>query len=386
MEEEKEIVVPITLPIHSMSIKQVMVVINSNPQGLNEEDLPARIRKYGRNLLPKTKNASFLNHIFDQMNSPLMYVLLASATVTIGLSNLVEGMVILGVVAIDVSLGLWLQDKSERSAQSLKAMLSQSCRVRRNNEILTVDSGELTVGDIFLLETGDIVPADGRIISASGLFVMESLITGELHPVPKAPDRCVDVRTPLSERSCMVYSGTQVTKGTAVCVAIDIGLYCEVGKIHSSLTRIKDPKTPLVKELEKLESKLVIFILIFAALAMGIASFRGYNITESFNFAITIAIAAIPEELPSCVTIAFKVGIEAMSSHKAIVKILYAAETLGSVSVICSEKSGTLTKNEMVLHFLCTEDICYEVTLYLSLSLSLCLSLCLSLSLSSFVS
>jgi P-type Ca2+ transporter type 2C len=363
MEEEKEIVlVPITLPVHSMSIEQVMVLINSNPNGLNDDDLTARIRKYGRNVLPKTKTPTRLDHIFDQMDSPLIYVLLASATVTIGLSHLVEGIVILGVVAIDVALGLWLQDKSERTAQSLKDMLSQSCKVRRNNEILTVDSKDLTVGDIFLLETGDIVPADGRIISSSGLLVLESLITGEFHTVPKAPDRCVDVRTPLSERSCMVYSGTQVVKGTAVCVAIDIGLYCEVGKIHSFLTRIQNPKTPLVNEIKKLENKLVIFILVVAALTMGIASLQGYNITDSFNFAISIAIAAIPEELPSCVTIAFRVGIEAMASHKAVVKILYAAETLGSVSVICSEKSGTLTKNKIVVHFLCTEVTCYEVT------------------------
>lgn len=360
-ENKDEVPIPPTLPIYSMTIEQVLALVQGNINGLNDEDIEERESRYGRNILPETKCPTLLDHLFDQMNSPLIYVLLASSALTLGLGHVIEGLAIFGVVIIDVSLGLWLEDKSERSIKSLKGLLSKTCTVRRNGVTEFIDSRDLTVGDIFFIHTGDIVPADGRIITSSGLVVVESLLTGEVHAIPKAPDRCVDVCTPLSERSCLVYSGTKVTKGDAVCVVTNIGLRCEIGKIHLSLERVEDPKTPLVHELENLERKLVVLILVVALFAMGIASIRGYSVTESFDFAIAIAVAAIPEELPSCVTIAFTVGIKRMEAHKAVVKLLSAAETLGSVSVICSEKFGTLTKNEIVVHFICTEDRCYEV-------------------------
>lgn len=370
-EQNNQLPIPVLLPLYSMTIEQVMAFVRSSPNGLNDEDFEERERRYGRNILPKTNPATFCDHLFDQMNSPLVYVLLASSILTLGLSHVIEGLAIFGVVIIDVCLGLWLQDKSERSMKALKGMLSTTCTVRRNGGTEIINSCDLTVGDIFSIHIGDIIPADGRIITSFELFVDESLLTGILHAVPKAPDRIVDECTPLSERSCLVYCGTSVTKGSAVCVATNIGLRCEIGKIHMSLESINDPKTPLVHELENLERKLVVLILFAGIIAMGIASIRGYSITESFDFAIAIAVAATPEELPICVTIAFLVGVHAMAAHNAIIKLLPAAETLGSVSVICTKRYGTLTKSEKVLRFICTEDYSFEVSRFLLSSVKL---------------
>jgi magnesium-transporting ATPase (P-type) len=370
MDEEEEdsphLLAPSLQPLHSMTIDQIFLLVQRNENGLDDNDLHNRYRKYGHNRFPVKKKATFIDHLFDQINSSLIYVLLASAAVTIGLSHLVEGMVILLVVMIDLSFGLWLEDKSERTSQSLQKMLCQSATVRRNNRLLIVSPIDLTIGDIFLLKAGDIIPADGRIITSSGLLTMESLLTGESHAVPKAPDRCCITQTPLSERSCLIYSGTSVTKGTATCIVINIGLHCEIGKIHSCLEKIEDPKTPLTMELERLYQRIALFIFLLAALTLVIATIRGYNLKDSFPLAIAISLAAIPEELPSCVTIAFMIGIRAMAAQEAIVKVLPASEILGSVSVICSEKTGTLTKNQMVLHQLSTQDCCYEVSAWIA--------------------
>jgi magnesium-transporting ATPase (P-type) len=355
---------PSLQPLHSMTLEQIFLLVQSNQNGLNESELPDRMRKFGPNIYPTKKHLTLSDHLFDQMNSPIIYILLASATVTIGLTHLLEGIIILSLVFLDLSLGLWIEDQGERtSVQSLSGMSGQeSITVRRHNHLLLIKVSDLTVGDIFIVETGTIIPADGRILTSSGLLVMETLLTGVSHPVPKAPERCCDVTTPLSDRSCMVYSGTHVIKGTATCITIHIGVSCEIGKIHSLLEKIDDPKTPLMKELDRLHRTVVLIILVLGALTMVIATLRGYNLTNSFQFVIAITLAAIPEELPSCVTIVFAVCMRVMAKHGAIVKVIPAAEILGSVNVICSEKTGTLTKNEMILHQLCLEDNSYEVS------------------------
>jgi P-type Ca2+ transporter type 2C len=330
-------------------------------KGLTQHEVATRLQKDGLNILPEKQGVTLLDRLFEQLHSPLIYVLLAGAALSFGFNHLADGVVILAVIIVNVAMGLWMESKAERTTKALKSMLSQSAKVRRDDERMIVEAKFLTVGDIFYLQAGDIAPADGRVINSADLSVLESALTGESHPILKTREHCEDEQTPLSERTCMVYSGTQVLKGSAMCVVTSIGVRCEIGKINSMLETVENQKTPLVLELERLGMKLAGAILLVSTIALITSLLRGYSVKESFAFAIGVTVAAIPEGLPSCVTITFAVGVRAMAAHRAIVKSLPAAETLGSVSVICSDKTGTLTKNEMVVRMLCTRDQCYEV-------------------------
>jgi magnesium-transporting ATPase (P-type) len=347
--------------VHHLPIEDVLQLLRTDVKGLTQHEVATRLQKDGLNILPEKQGVTLLDRLFEQLHSPLIYVLLAGAALSFGFNHLADGVVILAVIIVNVAMGLWMESKAERTTKALKSMLSQSAKVRRDDERMIVEAKFLTVGDIFYLQAGDIAPADGRVINSADLSVLESALTGESHPILKTREHCEDEQTPLSERTCMVYSGTQVLKGSAMCVVTSIGVRCEIGKINSMLETVENQKTPLVLELERLGMKLAGAILLVSAIALITSLLRGYSVKESFSFAIGVTVAAIPEGLPSCVTITFAVGVRAMAAHRAIVKSLPAAETLGSVSVICSDKTGTLTKNEMVVRMLCTRDQCYEV-------------------------
>jgi P-type Ca2+ transporter type 2C len=346
---------------HLMNINQVMDILQSNFQGLTQEEVALRVEKYGFNILPERPGPSCLDHLWEQVNSPLIYVLLVGAVLSFGFHHLIDGIVILIVIVINISLGLFMEGRAESTTKNLTKMLSQSATVLRDDQRVIIDTKELTLGDIFSLQAGDIVPADGRILCSFDLSITESSLTGEAEPIQKEKERCNGHDVPLAERYCMVYSGTQVMKGSATCVTTSIGKECEIGKIQTLLETVESPKTPLVLELERLGLKLAIVIAVVAILALGVAFARQYSPEESFSFAIGVAVAAIPEGLPSCVTITFAVGVRAMAFERAIVKSLPAAETLGSVSVICSDKTGTLTMNEMTVQMIGTQDNCFQV-------------------------
>jgi P-type E1-E2 ATPase len=361
-EESSDQISRIEPPYHAMDIEEVIYFLNSYHKGLSQIEAASRLRVYGFNTLPERYGPSLWILLWEHFNSPLTYVLLVGAALSFGFSHLADGIVILGVIFVNIALGLWMEEKAQRTTKSLKEMLSRTACVRRDDARGIIEAKSLTKGDIFYLLAGDIVPADGRILTSFSLSVMESALTGEAEPILKSAEPCVDVHTPLAERSCMVYSGTKVMKGNAACLVTNIGAACEIGKIETLLETIENPKTPLVLELDRLGHKLAIFIIIITLLALGVAFARKYSTEESFSFAVGVAVAAIPEGLPSCVTITFAIGVQVMASHKAIVKSLPAAETLGSVSVICSDKTGTLTTNVMTLQFVCTEDNCYKVS------------------------
>eukprot|EP01034_Spumella_vulgaris_P022518 gene22518-28651_t len=240
--------------------------------------------------------------------------------------------------------------------------MSPSAVVRRDGNKQTVDAEMLTIGDIVFLQPGDIVPADARVLRAVGLSVLEAPLTGEAHPITKTDEPVSTAEVPLAERKCMVYSGTQVLKGTAICVVVAVGSACEMGRISGMLAAIEMEKTPLLVQLERFGLILSIIIICLAFAAFGIAYARQYSVAGSLGLAIGIAVAAIPEGLPSCITVTFAIGVRHMADRQAIVKSLPAVETLGSVSVICSDKTGTLTINKMTAKRVITTEHAYDLS------------------------
>jgi P-type E1-E2 ATPase len=271
-----------------------------------------------------------------------------------------DAFVIIGVIVVNTVVGYYMEGKAENTTQRLKEMMSPTAMVLRDEERVIIQSVDLTMGDVFYLQPGDIVPADGRVIQAVDLTVLEAALTGESHAVLKVSPP-VDPITPLAERTSMVYSGTQILKGTASCIVVATGSKCEIGKISGLLTEVVDLKTPLTLELERFGRLLSVAIVTVALAALGAAFGRGYSVDDSFAFAIGIAVAAIPEGLPSCVTITFAIGVYKMALKRAVVKSLPAVETLGSVSVICSDKTGTLTINKMTVKSICTREKIIQV-------------------------
>lgn len=334
-------------------------------KGLTSIEASSRLNLYGYNELPSVPTKSQIERFWGQFNSVFSYILLVGAVLSFGFNHIIDGVVIICVIFINVFLGHYMEGEAENITKKMKRMMSFSSTVLRDEEKKTIESKDITVGDIFFLSPGDIVPADARIIAAFDLAVHEAALTGESEPVNKNTDRIRKKDLPLAERTSMVYSGTMVIRGTATCICVRIGSDCEIGKISGLLQRIEAIKTPLIIQLEKFEIYLAFGIVIVACVALGIAIGRNYSVSEAFSFSIGISVAAIPEGLPSCVTIIFAVGIRAMASKNAIIKSLPDVETLGSVSVICSDKTGTLTLNMMKVKAICSLKSLYLVSKFI---------------------
>ena len=256
--------------------------------------------------------------------------------------------VILVVITINAILGTVQTIKAEQSLNSLKQLSSPNAKVMRDGIVIEIPSREVTIGDEVHLEAGDFIPADGRIIECSSLKVDESALTGESLAVEKT-EETLEGELPLGDRKNMVYSGSFVTYGRASFVVTGIAMDTEVGKIASMLKNTQEKKTPLQVNLDKFGQKLSIVIIVLCALLFGLQVFQGGNVTDAFLFAVALAVAAIPEALSSIVTIVLAFGTQKMAKEGAIIRKLQAVEGLGSVSIICSDKTGTLTQNKMTV-------------------------------------
>jgi magnesium-transporting ATPase (P-type) len=355
---------------HFLEGHEVLELLQSNlSSGLTEDEADNRLKTYGLNELPETRSKSIIQRLWAQINSILIYILLIGAALSFGFHHFIDGFVILAVIFINVTLGFIMEGKAESSTKNLQGLMSRSAIVLRSGETKIILAKQLTVGDIFHLQPGDVIPADGRILNSCDLHVFEAALTGESHAILKSPEKlyteAMDTDIPLAERACIVYSSTQVLKGTALCVVTAVGEQCEIGKIHHLLTSVEETKTPLVIQLERFGAYLSIGILLIAGITLLVAYLRNYSLADGFSIAIGIAVAAIPEGLPSCITITFSIGVYFMSQRKALVKSLPAVETLGSVSVICSDKTGTLTMNKMSVQAISTADNTYKVNVSL---------------------
>ena len=326
----------------------LLAELSSSETGLSSAQANKNQEKCGKNELIEEKSKSIFMIFLEQFKDFLVIILIAAAVVSAILGDVESTVVIIAVITLNAILGTVQTVKAAKSLNSLKKLSAPSAKVLRDGNTVIIPSEQVTIGDIVLLEAGDYICADGRIIENASLKVNESALTGESLNVEKS-DETFDHDLPLADRINMVYSGSFVTYGRGKFLVTDIGMKTEVGKIAGLINSAKERKTPLQANLDSFGKKLSIGILIICALVFGLNVFRGEDIMNSFLFAVALAVAAIPEALSSIVTIVLSFGTQKMSKENAIIRKLHAVEGLGSVSVICSDKTGTLTQNKMTV-------------------------------------
>jgi magnesium-transporting ATPase (P-type) len=333
----------------------------SAPQGLELREAAARLAQYGRNALPEEAGKTALQRLAAQFNNLLIYVLLASAVVTALLGHAVDTGVILGVVIINALIGFVQEGKAEQALEAIRGMISPKASVLREARRLTIDATEVVPGDILLLEAGDRVTADVRLTKARNLRIDEAILTGESVPVDKSIPP-VPAHAALGDRRSMAFSGTLVTTGQGAGVVTATGPLSEIGRISALLGRVEQLETPLIRQMNVFARQLTIAILALAAVTLAFAVFvRGYAPADAFMAMVGMAVAAIPEGLPAVMTITLAIGVQRMAARNAIIRRLPAVETLGSVSIICSDKTGTLTRNEMTVTTVVLAHRTYDV-------------------------
>ncbi|MGH4120776.1 cation-translocating P-type ATPase [Clostridium sp.] len=334
---------------YNQTSEEVMQTLGVTEKGLNELEIKNRREEEGFNELTEGARKSHIQIFLEQFKDFLVLILIGAAVISAFLGKFESTIVILVVVVINAILGTVQHIKAEQSLNSLKALSSPTAKVLRNDQKLEIPSRELLVGDILYLDAGDYVSADGRIIENYSLQINESSLTGESESVLKITEIITEDNVAIGDKKNMVFSGSFVTYGRAVIVVTAIGMKTELGKIANLLETAKEKRTPLQINLDNFGKKLAFVILIISFLIFALNIFRGHAIIESFMFAVSLAVAAIPEALSSIVTIVLALGTQKMSRENAIVRKLHAVESLGGISVICSDKTGTLTQNKMTV-------------------------------------
>jgi magnesium-transporting ATPase (P-type) len=347
---------------HVLDVNAVLEAQQSSLQGLDANEAQARLQSHGPNRLPEPPRRSALTRFLLQFHNVLIYVLLAAAVVTALLDHVMDTWVILAVVLINAAVGYIQEGKAEKAMEAIKQMLAPNAAVIRNGERSTVPGEQLVPGDIVLLEAGDRVPADLRILQAHGLQVQEAILTGESVPVQKQVQP-VKAESALGDRICLAFSGTLVTSGQGKGIVVATGSATEIGRISGLLSTVEVLTTPLVKQMDVFARWLTVLILIISAVLLVYGFFvEHYEFTDMFMIVVGLAVAAIPEGLPAVLTITLAIGVQGMAKRNAIVRRLPAIETLGSVSVICTDKTGTLTRNEMMVSSVLTMEALLEVS------------------------
>ena len=332
-----------------LSQEELLQEMNSSMNGLTAEEAKKRLEQYGYNKLQEGKHKGVLQ-VFAEQFADLLVVILIIAAIISALTGGVEGtIVILAVLILNAILGTVQHFKAQKSLDSLKAMAAPNARVIRDGQKMEVPAAELVPGDILLLEAGDVTAADGRVLQNFSLQVSESALTGESENVNKIDTPIDQDELPLGDRLNMVYSSSLVSYGRAVVLVAGTGMQTEIGKIADLMESAQEKATPLQRSLDDFSKKLSIIIMVICAIVFGLGVWRNMGLAESLMFAVALAVAAIPEALSSIVTIGLAIGTQKMAKENAIIKNLRAVEGLGCVSVICSDKTGTLTQNRMTV-------------------------------------
>ncbi|MBN1374697.1 MAG: HAD-IC family P-type ATPase [Dehalococcoidia bacterium] len=346
---------------HQLNPDDVLKGLNSHRSGLKEADARERLNQYGPNLLQGKKKTSPIVVFLYQFLSPLIYVLLAAGIVSLITSHYIDAVVILGVLILNAVIGFLQESRAEKAMAALLALSSPKARVRRDGVSQQIPVTEVVHGDILLLEAGDKVSADARLIESSNLKVNEAMLTGESMPVDKHSSQ-LSSSASLNDRKNMVFMGTIATYGRATAVAVKTGMATEIGSIAHAIEDIKREKTPLQKSINRLSQYLLIAILAILSILVFVSLCRGTTWQDTFFLAVAIAVSAIPEGLPAVITVVLAVGMQYMARRSAIVRKLAAVETLGSATVICSDKTGTLTLNKMTVQHLFIGNELIDVT------------------------
>lgn len=336
------------MDFYKMAKDEVFKKIGSSNMGLTEKEAAERLEKFGKNELEQDKKKSPVLVFLSQYKDFLVLILIAAAIISMVLGDIESSAVILIVITINAILGTVQEIKAEASLASLKAMSAPTAKVIRDGKLTIVNGSDVTVGDIVVIEAGDYICADGRIVENASLKVDESALTGESEPVEKDDTVFFDEK-PLGDRLNMMYSGSFATYGRAKMVVTGIGMNTEMGKIATLIKNTKEKKTPLQISLDNFGKKLSFAIIGVCILVFILSLIRNEKIVDAFVFAVALAVAAIPEALSSIVTIVLSVGTQKLANENAIIRKLQAVEGLGSVSVICSDKTGTLTQNKMTV-------------------------------------
>ncbi len=338
-----------------------MAAVDTTARGLTADEARKRLARQGPNRLPQPPTPSPLWRLARQFDNLLILVLIAAAAITAALGHWIDTGVILAVVIVNAVIGFVQEGRAEQALAALRDMLAPQAAVLRDGTRQSIPATDLMLGDIVLLESGDKAPADLRLIETAGLTVQEAMLTGESVPVRKQVDP-VAAETQIGDRTNMVFSGTMIAEGTAAGVVIATGVDTEIGRISGMIASVEPLTTPLIRQMAVFARYLTGFVLIVAAAVLAFTTLlRGMDFAEAFMVVVGLFVAAIPEGLPTVLTITLAIGVQAMARRHAIVRRLPAIETLGAVSTICTDKTGTLTRNEMMVGTLVTANQTHTV-------------------------
>ncbi|RTY85956.1 cation-translocating P-type ATPase [Flavobacterium sp. RSP15] len=336
---------------HSASCNNVLARLNSSSEGLSTVDAVKRLKSTGPNILDRQTRENAFKILLRQFLNPLIYVLLAATILAVAMGKITDGIVVFSVIVINAIIGFIQEYQAGKTIQGLLQLMPENATVMRDGKQKTIPAADLVPGDYVLLQAGDQVSADMRLTFVKNMQCNESILTGESLPVEKNTDS-IDADAEIADRKNMVFSGTLITSGTAEGVVVLTAIKTEIGKISALLQTTISVKSPLTKSLEKIAQGITYAIILVGVLVFLIGIFRNYTFIDAIFFAITLAVATIPEGLPAVITIASTIGIMRMAKRQAIIRHLAAVETLGSTTVICSDKTGTLTLNEMAVKIL----------------------------------
>jgi len=340
---------------HAVKKEAVFKELVTSENGLSEKEAQLRLARDGKNVIKEEEKLNSVKIFLLQFKSWLVYILLFSIVISIVIKHYLDASVIGAIVVLNATIGFVQQYKAEKSVKELKKLLVLKAKVLRDNTLKVINAEDIVVGDILLLRQGDKIPADCRIFKIENLEVNEAVLTGESLAIEKT-DEVLKEKTILAERKNMLYAGTHVERGNCRAIVVAIGMNTEFGKIAGMLEKIEDESTPMQNKLDKFAKKISFFVLGLVALLFGIGVLFGYEIYQMLLTSIAVAISAIPEGLPAVITIGLAFASKRMSYRKVIIKRLSAAESLGSVSVICTDKTGTITEGKMeVVQIYCTE-------------------------------
>lgn len=350
-------------PVHSLTVRDTLARFDSlDESGLDEAEAATRREKWGPNLLPRAKPLSIWRRFLAQFLEPVIGILIFAAVISGVMGDVIDTVAILAIVLMNGIIGFVQEERAERAIAALQGLSAPLAKVLRAGQLRSIPAEELVPGDRILLESGDNIPADARLIRAFGLRVLEATLTGESVPVAKRAEDALNPATALADRMNMIYLGTNVAVGRAEAVVVATGPATELGHIAGLLERTEREPTPLQQRLAELGKVLIVIVLAICALIFVLHWLRGGPILPSLLLSVSLAVAAVPEGLPAVVTLVLAIGLQRLVRRNALVRRLPSVETLGSVTVICTDKTGTLTRNEMTVREVVTAGALYDVS------------------------